>query len=94
MLSMVLAAALSSSPALSGPEPPPQPPAAVEAQRISLREGVATLARRTPGRLLDASFVAGASGAEVLRVRWLDTRGRRIDYLVDPATGAILDEIR
>ena len=94
MLSIVFAVALGSSPAPSGPEPPPQLAGAVQTQRISLREVVVTLAKRTPGRLLDASFVPGASGAEVLRVRWLDTTGRRIDYLVEPATGAILNEIR
>lgn len=93
MLSIVFALALSSSPATPGPEPP-QLAGAVQTQRISLHDVVVTLAKRTPGRLLDASFVPCANGREVLQVRWLDTTGRRIDYLVEPATGAVLSEIR
>jgi len=47
------------------------------------------IGRRTPGRQLDAG-IEYEGGRAVYRVRWITTRGRRIDYIVDAATGAIL----
>jgi uncharacterized membrane protein YkoI len=44
---------------------------------------------RSPGRELDAEFVS-LNGRAVYRVLWLTAHGRRVDYLVDAATGAIL----
>jgi uncharacterized membrane protein YkoI len=47
------------------------------------------IGRRTPGRQLDAG-IEYEGGRAVYRVRWITTHGRRIDYIVDAATGAIL----
>jgi hypothetical protein len=48
------------------------------------------VARRTPGRLLDAGLEEGPGGQPVYRVRWAAQDGRRIDYVVDARSGAIL----
>jgi uncharacterized membrane protein YkoI len=45
--------------------------------------------RRTPGRPLDAGMEQ-SGGRAVYRVRWAAEDGRRIDYIVDAETGAIL----
>jgi uncharacterized membrane protein YkoI len=45
--------------------------------------------RQSPGRELDAN-VDYMDGRAVYRVRWLTARGRRMDYIVDAETGAIL----
>ncbi len=47
------------------------------------------IARRSPGRQLDAGLEYD-NGRMVYRVRWMTDRGRRIDYIVDAATGQIL----
>jgi uncharacterized membrane protein YkoI len=54
-------------------------------QTISMEQAVAIVSRRMPGRLLDASPM-GAN----YRVVWLTTDGRRIDFVIDAGTGAIL----
>ncbi len=54
-----------------------------------LAEVIARIARRTPGRQLDAGLEQ-ARGRAVYRVRWAAADGRRIDYIVDAKTGAIL----
>jgi uncharacterized membrane protein YkoI len=54
-------------------------------QTISMEQAVAIIARRTPGRLLDASL-AGPN----YRIVWITPDGRRIDFLVDASSGAIL----
>ena len=54
-------------------------------QTISMEQAVAIVARRTPGRLLDAS-PAGPN----YRITWLTSNGRRIDFTVDASSGAIL----
>ena len=50
---------------------------------------IETIRRRSPGRQLDAD-VGYIDGRPVYRVRWLTEHGRRMDYLVDAATGVIL----
>lgn len=45
--------------------------------------------QQTPGRQLDAGLEQ-AGGRTVYRVRWAAEGGRRIDYLVDAQSGAIL----
>ena len=50
------------------------------------------MARRIPGRMLDAGLEAGDNGRQVYRVRWAATDGRRLDVIVDAATGAVLHE--
>ena len=47
--------------------------------------------RRTPGRPLDAGLETGPDGRPVYRVRWGAANGRRIDYIIDARTGAILE---
>jgi uncharacterized membrane protein YkoI len=49
------------------------------------------IGQRTPGRPLDAG-IEDMGGRTVYRVRWITTHGRRIDYIVDAATGAVLSE--
>ena len=57
---------------------------------MPLAQVIETIRRLTPGRQLDAGLEAGAGGREVYRVRWAAADGRRIDYLVDAKTGAVL----
>ena len=45
--------------------------------------------RRIPGRQLDAG-IEYRGERPVYRVRWVTAHGRRVDYIVDAATGAIL----
>jgi uncharacterized membrane protein YkoI len=47
------------------------------------------IARRTPGRLLDAGL-ENLTGRPVYRIRWAAADGRRIDFFVDARTGALL----
>jgi hypothetical protein len=47
------------------------------------------IGRRTSGRPLDAG-IEYEGGRAVYRVRWITDRGRRIDYIVDAATGVVL----
>lgn len=66
--------------------------------RIGVREGrlmplgqvMDLIRRRTPGRLLDAGLEPGPDGRPAYRVRWAATGGRRIDFIVDAVSGAIL----
>ena len=57
---------------------------------VPLAQVIETVKRMTPGSLLDAGLEAGADGREVYRVRWAAANGRRIDYLVDAKTGAVI----
>lgn len=52
---------------------------------VPLSAVIERIARRTPGRVLDA----GLEGRNY-RVRWATTDGRRIDFIVDAETGQIL----
>lgn len=80
------------------------PPARAEieqqdAARQGVREGqmapldlvIANIQRRAPGRQLD-SVIEYAGPRQVYRVRWLTRGGRRVDYIVDAATGQVLGE--
>jgi hypothetical protein len=49
------------------------------------------LQKRVPGRQLDAG-IEYDGGRAIYRVRWITIHGRRVDFLVDAATGAILGE--
>ena len=90
----------------SQPPTPPQPGndslgADWGAQQNQAREGVregkyAPLGRiireintRDPGYQLDAG-IEQEGGRAVYRVRWASSHGRRIDYIVDALSGAIL----
>jgi uncharacterized membrane protein YkoI len=50
---------------------------------------IESIGRRSPGRVLDAR-VEDRGGRPVYRVLWLTTHGRRIAYIVDAETGAVL----
>jgi uncharacterized membrane protein YkoI len=62
----------------------------VQQGNVPLAQVLETISRRTPGRQLDAGLEAGPDGRPIYRVRWATTDGRRIDYLVDARTGAII----
>jgi uncharacterized membrane protein YkoI len=56
---------------------------------VPLAQVIETIKRTTPGRQLDAGLET-SGGRQVYRVRWAAADGRRIDYLVDAKSGAIL----
>lgn len=56
---------------------------------IPLGRVMEQIRRRTPGRPLDAGMEQ-LGNRPVYRVRWAAEDGRRIDYIVDAETGAIL----
>ena len=58
-------------------------------QLMPLARVIAQIGARTPGRELDTGL-ENQAGRPVYRVRWITRDGRRIDYLIDAATGAIL----
>ena len=65
--------------------------AAVRAGRhVPLERVIAAIRGRTPGRLLDSALERGPDGRSVYRVRWAADNGRRVDYMADAETGAIL----
>ena len=55
----------------------------------SMGEVVGQLQRRG-GRMLDAGLTQGPDGRPAYRVIWASPEGRRIDYLIDAQSGAIL----
>jgi uncharacterized membrane protein YkoI len=56
---------------------------------VPLPRVLESIRRRTPGRHLDTGL-EDEGGRPVYRVRWAANDGRRIDYLVDARTGAVL----
>jgi uncharacterized membrane protein YkoI len=56
---------------------------------IPLGRVIETLRRQTGGRQLDAGLEYEGDRA-IYRVRWMTADGRRVDYMIDAATGAIL----
>jgi hypothetical protein len=58
-------------------------------QLVPLGRVIAQIGVRTPGRQLDTGLEY-QGGRAVYRVRWMTRDGRRVDYLIDAATGAIL----
>lgn len=61
-----------------------------EGRRVSLRDVIPQIQRRSPGRLLDSYPETGPGGRPQYRVRWQSNNGQRIDYIVDAETGAII----
>jgi hypothetical protein len=57
---------------------------------MPLGQVMQNISRGTPGRLLDAGLEPGPDGRPAYRVRWAAAGGRRIDFIVDAATGAII----
>ena len=62
----------------------------LDGRHVPLERVIETIRRRTPGRLLDTGIEQGPSGQSVYRVRWAAANGRRIDFLVDALSGAIV----
>ena len=61
-----------------------------EGRHIPLAKVIENIRRLTPGRQLDAGLEPGASGKAVYRVRWAADNGKRLDYIVDAESGAVL----
>lgn len=61
-----------------------------ERRYMPLNRVIPNLQRRYPGRQLDAGLEQGWNGRPVYRVRWAAQNGRRIDFIVDAQTGAVL----
>lgn len=61
-----------------------------EGRHVPLAQVLNEIRRRTPGRQLDTALEREPDGRPVYRVRWAGEQGRRIDYIVDAQTGAIL----
>lgn len=61
-----------------------------EGSMVPLGQVMANIRRSTPGQLLDAASEPGPDGRPTYRVRWAARGGRRIDFIVDAATGAII----
>jgi hypothetical protein len=57
-----------------------------------LGEVVGNIQRTVRGRMLDAGLEPGPDGRPTYRVRWAAAGGRRIDFIVDAATGAIIGQ--
>lgn len=90
-------------PAPSGPAP--HPPNSLgadwrlqqdEARQLRRQQRIMPLGRvieqlnaRSPGRQLDTGLEYQGD-RPIYRVRWMTRNGRRVDYLIDAATGAIL----
>ena len=99
--SLFAAGAAMSQPANKPPPPPNSLGADWRLQQDEVRKGVRDhqliplgrvieqIRARTPGRQLDAGL-ENQGGRPIYRVRWMTKDGRRIDYLIDAVTGAIL----
>jgi uncharacterized membrane protein YkoI len=56
---------------------------------VPLARVIEQINARSPGRQLDAGLEYQGD-KPIYRVRWMTRNGRRVDYLIDAATGAIL----
>lgn len=64
--------------------------AAVQGGQVRpLQEIIGSIARRTPGSLIDAAGPTSQGGRMVYRILW-DANGRQIEYIVDARSGQIL----
>jgi hypothetical protein len=57
---------------------------------MPLARVVANLTRLRPGRVLDAGLETAPDGRATYRVRWAAAGGRRIDFIIDAETGAVI----
>ena len=60
-----------------------------ERRLMPLSRVITQLTKRMGGRLLDSGLETQA-GRQVYRIRWMTRDGRRVDLLVDAATGDVL----
>ena len=72
-----------------GPQQDQARAAVREGRYVPLLKVIKEIRSRDPGRQLDAGIETMA-GRPVYRVRWASADGRRIDYIVDAQSGAIL----
>jgi len=103
---LALVAAAPAPPAVAAPAPQAQPTgdslgadwatqqdearAGVRQGRyIPLARAIEVVRRRSPGHQLDAG-IEQWNGRAVYRIRWAAAKGRRVDYIVDAVSGAIL----
>ena len=63
-----------------------------EGAMVPLGQVVGNIQRSVRGRMLDAGVEPGPDGRPTYRVRWAAAGGRRIDFIVDAATGAIIGQ--
>jgi hypothetical protein len=63
-----------------------------EGRAMPLGQLTAGIRRAVPGRMLDAFPETGPDGRPAYRIRWAASGGRRIDFIVDAATGAIIGQ--
>jgi len=61
-----------------------------DGRHVPLSQAIAAVRRHSPGHVLDAGMQAAPDGRALYRLRWATNDGRRIDYLVDAATGAVV----
>jgi hypothetical protein len=61
-----------------------------DGRHVPLSQAIAAVRQHSPGHVLDAGMEGGADGRALYRLRWATNDGRRIDYLVDAATGAVV----
>jgi uncharacterized membrane protein YkoI len=61
-----------------------------DGRHVPLSQAIAAVRQRSPGHMLDAGMEPGPEGRALYRLRWATNDGRRIDYLVDAATGAVI----
>lgn len=71
--------------------PGARPEASQDRQRTPLYQIVQRLERRVGGQMLDARLVEGGRG-EMYVIKWLTDDGRKIEFLVDAQSGAVLDQ--
>ena len=63
-----------------------------EGGMVPMGQVTANIRRVAPGKMLDAGLEPGPDGRPAYRVRWAAAGGRRIDFIVDAATGAIIGQ--
>jgi hypothetical protein len=61
-----------------------------DGRHVPLSQAIAAVRQRSPGHVLDAGMEGGPDGRALYRLRWATNDGRRIDYLVDAASGAVV----
>jgi hypothetical protein len=61
-----------------------------DGRHVPLSQAITSVRRVSPGHVLDAGMEGGPDGRTLYRLRWATNDGRRIDYLVDAATGAVV----
>jgi hypothetical protein len=57
---------------------------------MPLARVVQNLQKLRPGRVLDAGIEQGVNGRATYRVRWAAVGGRRMDFIIDAETGAVI----